>query len=105
MRDGSDDAARHPGRVEDRREEMSSRRLAVRAGDAHDAKTLAWMTVKIGRELRQRKPCVSHLDDRHVDVGKRLLCDHGDRAALHGLADELSTVGVNALQGNEDVTR
>ena len=68
VRDRAEQAAADAGGLEDRREQIRRRRLAVGAGDADDLHLAARMAVERRGEQRQREPRV--LDDRprHVDV-------------------------------------
>ena len=56
--DGADSTAPDAGRLEDRREQIRRRGLAVGAGDADEDELAARVAEELRRQRRQREPCV-----------------------------------------------
>ena len=100
--DGPEDAAADAGRVEDRRDEIRRRRLAVGAGDADHPHLAAGIAIERRGQHREREPCVRDDRPRNGDAGRRRLLGHdGRRAALDRLPGERRAVGVLPLERDE----
>ena len=99
-----DAAALDAGCLEDRREKVRRRRLAVRARDPDQHEVRARVAEERRGERGEREPGVGHLNPwrRRIHVGRRRhLCDDGDRPARDGLARERGAVRLEALQRDE----
>ena len=90
------------GGVEDRRQQVGGRGLAVGTGDADDRHLAARVSVNRRAEDGQGRPSVAHRHPRHVHAGgPRLLADDQCRALRERLRHEVQAVGLQSLQRHE----
>ena len=87
--DRADAPAADAGRLEDRRQQVRGRRLAVGAGDADERQLVARMAVEGGRSAASASRAFGTCSQGTVDAGRRRrLGDDGDGAARDRLAGE-----------------
>ena len=103
--DARRDRAGHPGpdagRLERRDREERGRRLAVRAGDADDAKLATGIAVPPGGRSGQRGPWLTDDELRERDLGKGVVDQRRSGTTGRGIADEVVAVGVEPGHGHE----
>ena len=89
------------GRLEDRAREECGRRLAVRAGDAHDPQRRGRVAVEARRRRAHRR---AHVGDDHLGhpEAERALADQRGGAALDGVGSEVVAVGLEPGHAEEE---
>ena len=100
----ADSSAANAGGLEDRFQQVRSRRLAVGSGDAHEHQVVARIAEERGRQRGKREAGVAHLEPRHTggtaSWARRFGHDR-ERAAGDGIAGKLGTVFLEPLERDE----
>ena len=103
---GADHRRGHPGGIEDRRQQVGGRRLAVRPGDAHHRQGIARMVEEGGAD---RAGCGAAVRHQYLsDIGRQLQAvfdDDGGGAALNRLGGEAVPVGAPAANAEKEHAR
>ena len=89
--------------VEKMPHEVRDRRLAVRAGDAHDAEVAVGKAVVALRDAGEHRARIGHLDERDLRRrgDRQARRNHGHRAPVDRLVDVGRAVGAQARQREE----
>src|SRR5215470_3702371 len=101
--DGAEDTALDASGLKDRGHQIRRRRLAVRARDADDPHLLARVAEELGRENRECRSRILHLQRWNRQSSLRLVGDDGYGAAVDSLPDEDRTVGMQTLERDKHV--